>query len=234
MLAHNRRQPLVLELHGRQVHGHAHMIRPVRGFGTGGAQHPLADRDDQPGLLGESDEDVRQDVAACRAVPAHQRLEGGDAVVPEAIERLVVHLELTALHGDPQIRLQSATGVKAFIHAGIKECNGAALLLRPIQRDIGPFQQFDTRQPRFRQRDADAGADDDVAAQQFVRCGDRLHEPRTKCHRRGLIFGRAVHDDRKLVATKAGDHVAVAHTAAQAVRRPAAAIRRRQDGRACR
>ena len=89
--------------------------------------------------------------------------------MPEAIEWLVVHFELTALHGAPQIRLRSATGVEVFIHAGIEECNGPALLLRPIQRDIGPFQQFDTRQPRFRQRDADAGADDDVAAQQFVR-----------------------------------------------------------------
>ena len=52
---------------------------------------PRADRDDQAGLLGDRDEDGRDDEPALGVLPAHQRLGADDAAVAHLDLRLVEH-----------------------------------------------------------------------------------------------------------------------------------------------
>ena len=60
------------------------------------AQHPAAERHDQPALLGERDELVRRDDAARRVLPAHERLDADELAGREVDDRLVVARQLAA------------------------------------------------------------------------------------------------------------------------------------------
>ena len=82
------------------------------GLGAGLPQHPLAERHDQPGLLGERNELGRRDHAALGMVPAQQRLEAADLVALEVDERLVVELELAVGERLAQVEL-AACGAPA-------------------------------------------------------------------------------------------------------------------------
>ena len=55
-----------------------------------GAQHPLAEGQDQARLLGHGDERDRRQEALLRMLPAHERLEAHDPARRDADERLVV------------------------------------------------------------------------------------------------------------------------------------------------
>ena len=65
---------------------------PVGGLAAGLVEHPVADRDDQAGLLGDRDEARGADQAARRVLPAQQRLDADDAAVSRARPRLVEQL----------------------------------------------------------------------------------------------------------------------------------------------
>src|SRR3712207_161499 len=54
------------ELKGREVDGDRERLRPAGRFPAGRPQHELAERADQPGLLGEGDEGRRRDRAQGR------------------------------------------------------------------------------------------------------------------------------------------------------------------------
>src|SRR5438067_3925155 len=87
------------------------MQRPVAGvlpgavLAAGGAQHPGADRDDQPGLLGQVDETVRAHQAQVRVAPADQRLEPDHRAAAEIDLGLVIQFELV---------MQQRTAQRAF------------------------------------------------------------------------------------------------------------------------
>ena len=57
-------------------------------------EHPLPERDDQAGVLGERDEHVRRQHALHGVVPADERLDAGDAAGLERDDRLVEQTEL--------------------------------------------------------------------------------------------------------------------------------------------
>src|SRR5579875_1556073 len=60
----------------------------------GAAGHPGRELPDEPGLLGERHEDVGEEEAAGRVLPAHERLHAGRAAVAGGDLRLVVEPEL--------------------------------------------------------------------------------------------------------------------------------------------
>jgi hypothetical protein len=60
-------------------------------------EHPAAEGDDQPGLLGQGDELGWEDLPACWVLPAHQRLQGGDSAAVKLHDRLVLDGELVLL-----------------------------------------------------------------------------------------------------------------------------------------
>src|SRR5579862_3312165 len=80
-----------LALHVAVVHAYA-------------VQHPLADVEDEVGLLGERDELRRRDVAVPRKPPAQQRLGADDLAVAQIHFRLIADLELIALERAAQLR----------------------------------------------------------------------------------------------------------------------------------
>src|SRR5262249_38884937 len=49
-------------------------LLPAQQIAAGLLEHPPVERDDEPGLLGDGEEVVRQQQAAIRVLPAHQRL----------------------------------------------------------------------------------------------------------------------------------------------------------------
>ena len=81
---HHGEQIAGAELQRREVDRDADIVRPLRGFAAGAAQHRAAERGDQAGLLGDRNELRRRDHAALRMRPAHQRLEAGDAAGGES------------------------------------------------------------------------------------------------------------------------------------------------------
>ena len=82
----------VLELDGGEVHVHADVAADRAAAGL--VEHELADRHDQPGLLGQRDELAGRDEAALRVLPAHERLGGDHVAGGEAGDRLVLDREL--------------------------------------------------------------------------------------------------------------------------------------------
>ncbi len=86
-------------LAGGQVHadhqpGVGKLGVPPLGVPAGLAQHPLAQPDDQAGLLGQPDEPVRADQPQLRVLPADQRLDRQHPSVQQRHDRLVVQHEL--------------------------------------------------------------------------------------------------------------------------------------------
>ena len=118
------------------------MLRPAGGGRAGGAQHPLPERDDQPGLLGERNELAGRDHAALRMPPADQRLEARDLLAAGLGLRLVVDLELLLGERLAQVVFQHAAGLQAGIHRGLEHAIGAAAVrLGAVERGVGVAQQ---------------------------------------------------------------------------------------------
>src|SRR6185436_2250782 len=88
---------------------------------AGLAEHPLADLDNQPDLLGERDELAWHHEAADGVLPAEQRLEGGDVTGLQIDDRLIVQPELAIDERAPQIELERAAALHGRIHLGLKE-----------------------------------------------------------------------------------------------------------------
>ena len=131
-----------VELHRRDVDRDADMLGPARRLRAGFAEHPGADRHDQPGILGDRDELGRRNQPARRVVPADQRLERADAIVLEVEQRLVEQFELAALEREAEVGLELAALLRALVEAFLEEGVGAAPgFLGAIQREIGVAQQ---------------------------------------------------------------------------------------------
>ena len=93
----------------------------VRRPEAGLAQHPFADRDDQPGFLGDRDEPVGRDRPALRVVPAQQRLDAADAVVAEAEERLEDERQLVPRQRAAELDLERRRSWSAASMPGSKK-----------------------------------------------------------------------------------------------------------------
>ena len=130
------------ELHRRQVDRHLDMRRQGRRIGAGLPQHPFAERQDQPGLLGDGDELRRRDRPARRMGPAQQRLEPGRPVLLQVDDRLVGQRHRAGAQRLPQVGMQQQAPLALGGHRRGEEADAAALL-RPgaEQRQVGMPQQ---------------------------------------------------------------------------------------------
>ena len=191
-------QVAALELHRRQIDRDADRLGPARGLRAGGAQHPLAERDDQAGLLGERDELAGRDQAALRMVPAHQRLEAADPAVLEANDRLVVQLEFGVGDGRAEIDLERVARLQPPVHLPLEEPVGAAAVaLGEIERHVGVLEQLiRAGAVGGRDRDADAGADLDRAAADLERLAEQVDDARGELAALLGARDRGLHDRR--------------------------------------
>ena len=134
--------------------------RPGRGVRAGLAQHPLADRHDQAGLLGE-----RNEVERARSGRA---ADGSSAAAPRSRRRGRSRRRRSAGSTSSNSSRCSAArrsssssrrACSARVHAGLEEAVGAAAVgLGAIEREVGVLQQLvGIAAVLRRQRDADAG-----------------------------------------------------------------------------
>ena len=188
----------------RRLHRPGDLLPQLLGLAAPLAQDPAADLHDQPALLGERDELERRDQPADRMAPAQQRLDAGDRAVLEAHQRLVVQLELLALERPLQVGAQLQARHDPVVHGGLEQPVAAlAVALGDVHRGVGVADQLVGvgRAPGLGDRDAQAGADDEVVVLELERAADALEDPLG-----GLDRGRQVLDvleqDRELVAAE--------------------------------
>ena len=134
----------LLELTRRKIHGHTETrifgLPPLRLL-AGFAKDPLADRHDQPRLLGDRDEIARLDRLAARTVPAQQRLRADDLLRRHLDHGLIVQGELAALDRVAEAVLERHPLHRAGVHRRREELDQIrAGLLRAIHRVIGVLE----------------------------------------------------------------------------------------------
>ena len=121
----------MLELHRRHIHRHRDgmtELLPRARLLARLAQHPGADRQDQPGVLGHRDELVGLVQLAPVHMPAQQGLGADDAAVAGIDLGLVVKRELLPWQGLAQGGLDAAAGQLALVHRGGEEAVAVAAL----------------------------------------------------------------------------------------------------------
>ena len=192
---------------------------PQARLAGGLAQHPGADRHDQPVLLGQRDEGVGHQQAALGMIPADQRLDADKAAVAGADLRLEQQRELLLRDRLAELALQHQVVPRQADLTRLEEdAVGAAACLGRMQRRIGMLDQHIGRVAVVRiDRDADRGRDRDV----LRRTGDphrtrqRLEQlARHMGDRLAAAHARQQHDE--LVAAEACHPVGAAHPLAQA------------------
>src|SRR6185312_2801561 len=105
-------QLAILELQRRQIDAHRQTLEspaelaPLAELAAGFGQYPASELDDEPALLGMRDELVGPDQPALGMVPAHQRLEAGEAVAADVDDGLVVDAHLALLQRTPQLGIE--------------------------------------------------------------------------------------------------------------------------------
>src|SRR5829696_2445614 len=120
-------QALLLELAAGQVDVDRQRRRvrelalPAAGLEAGLEQHPVADRPDQPLLLGQGDERRRRQQPLDRVVPADQGLDPGDAARDQLEDRLVVQHQLVAVGHVAQLGLQLQALEHVLVHVGMEQ-----------------------------------------------------------------------------------------------------------------
>ena len=196
-------------LHRAVVHAH-----PV--------QHPLADVEDQVGLLGERNELRGRNVAVARQAPAQQRLGADDAPVAQVHLGLVVDHQLVALQRAAQLALEHQPLDRRGVHLRGVEGEGiAAVLLGVVHRRIGVADQVDDVLRIARaEGDADAGGEEHLVLVQLERAADLGEHRARQLRDRAAVVGvrrQAVHEQRELIAGEAPDHRVLGHRARQAL-----------------
>ena len=101
-----------------------------------------------------------------RMIPADQGLEPADLVARQIDHRLVVEFELAGRQRLAQVLLHDAAGLHLQVHRGFEEAeSAAAVAFRPVQREVRIAQQLvGVEAVAGADRDADAGADQDLLA----------------------------------------------------------------------
>ena len=184
---------------------------PGRELAAGLVEHPLADRDDQVGVLGDADERVRCEQAAGRVLPTDQRLEAEQLTgVGQRHQRLVDEDELVVLQPRAQLALHRHPGDRAFAYAGVEELEAAGAptsVLRLVHRGVGVAQEDRGRGQRVvGDGDADAAGDVDDLVLVVERLGKRTTDPAGD-DRSVLTGADPVAEDDELIAAEPGDRV---------------------------
>ena len=120
-LGHGRGKARVGELRGRYVHRDLHPARPFGGIGAGLFQHPIAQRADQVGFLGNRDEDRRRNIAQFGMFPAREGFERDDLFGLGIDDGLIGHAHLPATQRIAQVFLDLAATLGLAVQiAGIE------------------------------------------------------------------------------------------------------------------
>ena len=196
-------------------------LLPLRHRAARLGQRPLADRDDQPRVLGQTDERVRRHQTELRVLPPQERLGRHAATRGEVDDRLDHQAELLVLDRPLEPSLEIEPGVERRAHVVVEHLDPRlAALLRLVHRGIGVVQQALRSAPRARHRDPEARRQPAVVAVELQRALDRLQEATGQLARLGLGVHRvepgAQH--RELVAAEASDDVTRSHRLLEAVR----------------
>ena len=205
------------ELQRRDVDGDG-QARPALAVEAGAPQHPLAELDDEAGVLGDRNEIRRRDLAGGRMVPARQRLDADHDRAAGVDDRLIGGGEAVVADRVQQIAFQELALRKVGVHRRVVDAGAvAAFVLGAIERHVGVAQDVGgVAGAAVDHGDADRGADDDVVAVDRIgradggddAAGDRLQRIR---------IGGADGDDGEFVAAEPRDQIVAAHHAAQAL-----------------
>ena len=96
----------IVQVAHRQIHADGDVepaVPPRATLPNGGAQHPVRQLLDQPGLFGKRDELIRRNQPALRMFPAHQRLDPLAAPCAQVDFGLVVQNQLVVLDRRAQL-----------------------------------------------------------------------------------------------------------------------------------
>ena len=175
---------------------------------AGRAHDPLADRDDQPNLLGEVDEFKGRHGSPFRVPPPDQRLTADQSPAAQVELGLVDEFELSQGKRLAQVELKQPPRLHSNAHFWLeKPEHVASVELGAIEREIRVFQQRRGVVPiGWRHGDADAGSNIDQVAIHHVGSPHEVHQAGGEHLRVGWI-GHAALQDRKFVATKTGNAV---------------------------
>ena len=220
---HLAREVGVLELAGREIDRHPQpgmsRILPRARLGAGRAQDPGAERDDEPGHLGERDEVRGRNQTQLGMAPAQQRLHRSHAAGGDVEHGLVVEDELVLPDGMAEAALQGQALEGGGVERGRAELIVVAtLLLRPVHAGVGVLDERIRVAPVLRvEADADAGGGQELPVLDEEgrpqRVEDLLRDPRRVHH-----LGHAGEQQRELVPAQARYGVAFAQAGAQALR----------------
>ena len=177
---------------------------PAGELAAGLLQHPTPERDDEAGLLRQSDERTGRHQPALRVRPADERLEADDALLLERDDRLVVQLELVPVEGAAEVALQIKALADPSAHRLVEHLvAAAALLLRATQSDLSVREQRGRAgAARCRDRYPDAGAREHVALVELDRGLERPQQLIRQLDRAALT-GEPLDQDGKFVAVDA-------------------------------
>jgi len=89
---------------------------PAGHFDAGGPEDPRPDVADEPGFLGEWDEQVRSEPAARRMVPPDKRLGSHKLARVEIDDWLVIEDELVTGNRPSEIGFELETGLELLLH----------------------------------------------------------------------------------------------------------------------
>jgi hypothetical protein len=173
---------------------------------------PEAEVDDRAGVLGQADELRRTEPAPRGMLPAHERLDAGDAATVELDDRLVVDLELAGLDRRRQVGTELEAVDRAAMELLLEDADRTdAALLRAVHRDVGVAQQVVDRSGAGVERHADGGRDREAAPVEVEvgaqHVGDALGDGE-----RGALVRDVAEQHGELVAAQArGDVVGAQH-----------------------
>jgi hypothetical protein len=209
------------ELPRREVHAHREegVAGRQRGLhlqelATGGAEDPVADRDDEPRVLGHRDELVGRDDAPHRVLPSHEGFDSDDAARGERHDRLVVKAQLLALEGAAQVGLEVEAVHRTDAHRLVEDLvPRASPGLRPVHGGIRVAQDvFGAFVRLASHRDPDARREENLLPIDRERLGELLLDALGDLER-VRVSGDVVEEHRELVTSGPRERVARPHTA---------------------
>ncbi len=191
---------------------------PSRRLPAGLEQHPLADRLDEPALLGQRDELHGRHQPQLRMLPAHQRLDPAQTAVGQRHLRLVVQAQLVALHRLAQLAEQFEALAHALVHRLGPVLEAVApQRLGPVHGGVGLAEQgLAVGAVARKQCRPGAGGDEQFVPVHPDGFGHRLQNAAGNLFRLLAQFGPGQHHG-ELVAAQARHDVGLAHLAVQAV-----------------
>ena len=193
-LLDDSRELLLQQLPARHVDGDAletgrrKSTLPVRKRLARLLQHPCAHRFDQPQLLGDRHERRRRDRFTI-ARPSYERLEPDAHAGHEGHDRLILHLEVVAGNGAPDVVFEAQPIAHARMHIGVEHLvPRLASRLGVIHRGVGVAHDFvGAAVVRRSEGDADAGGGEHLPAADRERRAQRMLYPQRDGVSLGII-----------------------------------------------